>query len=63
MEYFDAILNLILLCGMGIYLTYYCFRYEIEVTTGIPLIAGTLMGYGAYSSFKFVTPIHKKDLK
>ena len=47
---------------MGIYLTYYCLRYEIEVTTGIPIIAGTLMGYGAYSSFKYVTLIHKKDL-
>lgn len=38
--------------GIGIYLMVYSFMENIEVSTGIPVILGTLIGYSIYSTYE-----------
>ena len=49
-----VLFNFLLLFGMGIYLTFYIFRNEVELKSGLTIIAGTLMGYGFYSTLNYL---------
>ena len=53
-QYQFAILNCFLLVGMGIYLTFYILLNEVELQSGLTYIAGTLMGYGIYSTLNYL---------
>ncbi|MEC1178557.1 hypothetical protein P9B03_08695 [Metasolibacillus meyeri] len=49
-----GILNCTLLCGMGIFLAFYCFYNQVELKSGLAIIAGTLIGYGIYSTLQYL---------
>lgn len=44
--------NFFIIFGIGIYLMVYSFMANIEVSTGIPVISGTLIGYSIYSTYE-----------
>ncbi|MFL0506436.1 hypothetical protein ACH0B5_11855 [Ureibacillus sp. 179-F W5.1 NHS] len=45
-------MNFFIIFGIGIYLMVYSFMENIEVSTGIPVILGTLIGYSIYSTYE-----------
>jgi len=53
-KYFFPWYNFVLLFGLGFYLMFYCFSEDIDTATGVPVIAGTLMGYALYSTGEFI---------
>lgn len=46
--------NFVLIFGIGFYLMIYCFTADVELQSGIQIIAGTLMGYALYSTLMLV---------
>lgn len=49
-----SVLNCTLLCGIGIFLAFYCFHNQVELKSGLALVAGTLIGYGIYSTLQYL---------
>lgn len=49
-----VVLNFVLLFGMGVYLSVYIIANEVDLTSGLTYLAGTLMGYSIYSTLTYL---------